>query len=329
MRYLPIVAFKEAKVCSFHPSHSSLWFESSGTTNSGRSIRSRHWLQSHDLYQASVIMGWKWFLEMQNAECRMQDIQSKQGKANFVGVMPSFQENPHSSLSCMVDILMREFGDGEDFWCMKSGGWDWCGFCTHLQRLEREGQPTILFGIALGWVHFLDWCKSHKQRFHLPPSTLILETGGYKGHRREFKHSKLHRSLSQLFGVNPRHIQSEYSMCELSSQAYSFSIKDARGKIHIVFRFPPWCRYRVVYPDSSMRVPKGKKGVLEIQDLANLDSCAFLRTEDLVVERGDGFEWIGRLPKTGLKGCSLALEDSAELNIACNKDSNLSLQHST
>ncbi len=92
-------------------------------------------------------------------------------------------------------------------------------------------------------------------------------------------------------------------MCELSSQAYSFP-KGARQ----VFRFPPWCRTRILKPGSTKICRAGEKGVLEIHDLANLDSCSFLRTEDVAVARGKGFELYGRLPRAELKGCSLAFE---------------------
>jgi hypothetical protein len=123
------------------------------------------------------------------------------------------------------------------------------------------------------------------------------------------KRPELHRRLERFLGVKASDVHSEYSMCELSSQAYSFRLKGAKGAGRLIFRFPPWCRHRVVRPGSSVPVSEGETGVLEIHDLANLDSCAFLHTEDMAIRRGDGFELIGRLPRAGLKGCSLAFED--------------------
>ena len=211
---------------------------------------------------------------------------------------------------------MRKFGDGNEFWCMSRGRWNWNGLRSHLQRLERHCQSTVLFGTAFAWVHFLDWCAPRRLKFHLPPRSLVLETGGYKGRSRELSSSKLHQSLTRLLNTGRRQVCSEYSMCEISSQAYTlppdhsaFRVpRSAFGKP--VFQFPPWCRHRIVHPGTSRPVAEGERGVLEILDMANLDSCAFIRTEDLAITRGSGFELVGRLPRAGLKGCSLAFETS-------------------
>jgi len=312
--YLPIIAFKESNVCSFHygsasrkqsalhrstATNNNFYFESSGTTNSGKPIVSRHRFRSLDLYRTSVVEGWKWFLRESKLHSPL----------NFVGLMPSYAEKPHSSLSCMVNILMKEFGDDQGLWIMKSNRWDWRKLYRHLRVSEKSRQPSVLFGTAFGWVHFLDWCSSQRFEFRLPANSIILETGGYKGKSRELERNDLHRCLSKLFQLSPNQIRSEYSMCELSSQAYSFpQQKHRRGLLCHIFRFPPWCQYQIVHPLSSTKVRTGGTGVLEICDLANIDSCAFIRTEDLAVSHPGGFEIVGRLPKAGLKGCSLAFE---------------------
>lgn len=307
---LPLVAFKESVVSCFRPSTQSPWFESSGTTAAGQPVVSRHWFHSPDLYRASVIAGWRWF-------CRSLEGEAAAFEAEppfFAGVMPSSREAPHSSLSRMVEILMSDCGSGSHgFWCMKSGRWDWTGFCAQLERLRQRGCRVVLFGTAFGWVHFLDWCGTRRLRFHLPHGSLVVETGGYKGRSREMDRAVLHAQLGARLGVESHFIRSEYSMCELSSQAWSFPASQRRDRPpRAFFRFPPWCRWRVVRPGSTRTVARDETGVLEIEDLANLDSCAFLRTEDLVIDRGDGFEMTGRLPHAELKGCSLAFESGAE-----------------
>jgi len=322
---LPIIAFKESEACCFRPTRKTSYFESSGTTSGGHSMVSRHHFRSLDLYRASVIEGWKWFLQTRDKNCRLQNDFPHDKRAHFVALMPSFSEKPHSSLSCMSAILMKEFGDGEDFWCMKSGRWNWTGLCHRLLRLERQSRKSVLFGTAFAWVRFLDWCAVHGRRFHLPPDALVLETGGYKGRSRTLERSDLHQSLGKLLGIHAAQIHSEYSMCELSSQAYSFrfdtvvavcdrrrgplrKIGGHRPPLQVIFRFPPWCQHRVVKPGSSNPSLHGKAGVLEIHDLANVDSCAFIRTEDMAIQCEDGFELLGRLPRAGLKGCSLESE---------------------
>ncbi len=291
-RALPIIAFRESVVSCLAPQQRNAWFESSGTSGN---VVSRHYFQSPDVYRSSVVAGWKW---------QMQERGMKLQPSTFVGIMPSFCENPHSSLSCMVDVLMKEFGNGHGFWAMKKNRWDWNGLRSRIQRSMKH--PLVLFGTAFGWVHFLDWCDGRRLRFHLPPGTLVLETGGYKGRSRELKRDELHRSLSCLLGLRRQQIISEYSMCELSSQAYSFPGRKGRT----IFRFPPWCRHHIAGTGTVSAANGGTAGVLEIHDPANLDSCAWIRTGDMAVGRGNGFELAGRVPSAGLKGCSLAFEDS-------------------
>lgn len=305
---LPIIAFKESNVFAsnvearhavplqrknashFKESLPPIYFESSGTTAVGKAVVSRHSFRSLELYRISVIEGWKWFLQESKLESPRE----------FIGFMPSFAEKPHSSLSCMVDILMKEFGNDQKIWCMEKDRWIWRKLVRRLRDLEKQNRPCVLFGAAFGWVHFLDWCNENKFQFHLSPKSIVIETGGYKGKSREMERKDLHSQLSKVFHLSLNQIRSEYSMCELSSQAYSFQ----SGR----FRFPPWCQHRVVYPLSSRSVSQGKSGVLEIFDPANLDSCSWIRTEDQAISWKDSFEIVGRLPKAGLKGCSLAFE---------------------
>src|SRR5206468_3659387 len=112
-------------------------------------------------------------------------------------IMPSFKENPRSSLSCMIEILMNEFGGSENAWAMRQRKWDWRNLSVQLKRWTEEKRQTVLFGTAFGWVHFLDWCAARKLRFRMPPTTLVFETGGYKGRSRELERSDLHRDLAQ------------------------------------------------------------------------------------------------------------------------------------
>lgn len=223
--------------------------------------------------------------------------------------MPSAVEKPHSSLSAMLAILMDEFGDGRGLWAMRRGRWEWPRLRDHLRRLEHAPRPAVLFGTAFAWVHFLDWCAVRRTRFHLPRETRVFETGGYKGRSRELSRDELHGRLARCLGLPSSRIGSEYSMCEISSQAWSY--RDARGRL--LFRFPPWCRARVARPGTSSRAHPGEPGVLEIHDLANVDSCAWIRTGDMAVERGEGFVLIGRLPRAGLKGCSLEFESELKV----------------
>lgn len=310
---LPLIAFKEARVISLNGRPSQFRFESSGTTSLGRRVVSRHELRDLDLYHASVVSGWKWFLETRakvlgkNQRRKIVPARFPVGETDFLALMPSQQEASHSSLSTMLQILMETYGRDRDLWCMSKGTWKWNALVSRLREIERTPHPTVLFGTAFGWVHFLDWCAERQLSFHLPANCLAFETGGYKGRSRELSRSELHRSLQTLLGLGADQVGSEYSMCEISSQAWSFNVQRGNRTLTI-FRFPPWCHHRVMQAGSSLPVRAGDPGVLEIHDLANFDSCAFVRTEDRVIAHGDGFELLGRLPQAGLKGCSLAFE---------------------
>ncbi len=299
--FLPITAFAEARVACFPAGKTPLFFQSSGTT-AGAKKRGRHEFRSLELYRASVIAGWRWF----------QDKMGNDGKDSvrprFLALMPSSREAPHSSLSRMLDLLMHEFGDECGFWAMRDGRWDWRGFAIHLRQAAREKRPVVLFGTAFAWVHGLEWCQRHHLHLTLPRQSIALETGGTKGRSREIGREELHRSIRRTMGIPASRIFSEYSMCEISSQAWSRRVKGRDGRVRHLFQFPPWCRPRVVRPGGTARAPRGVPGVLEIADLANADSCAFLRTGDRAVDWGEGFELLGRIPRAGLKGCSLAFE---------------------
>ena len=124
-----------------------------------------------------------------------------------------------------------------------------------------------------------------------------METGGMKGMRKEWVRAALHEHLKDRFGV--RHIHAEYGMTELFSQAYS----DGDG----IFYSPPWMKVLTRAPEDPFEIqPFGKTGGLNIIDLANIDSCAFIATQDLGKLYKDGsFEVLGRFDQAEVRGCNL------------------------
>jgi hypothetical protein len=291
--FLPIVAFKESNPICFPISKAAVVFESSGTTRGAAGERGRHGFRSMELYQASVLSGWKWFLEQSEWKA----------PGSFLALMPSDRESPKSSLSRMLGFLMDDSPGGKHLWGMKNQRWCWDSAARYLS--QNRSQPLVAFGTAFGWVHFLDWVAREKKRFKLHPESIVIETGGYKGKSRELSRKELHGKLASTLGLPGSRIRSEYSMCELSSQAYSFPTRGG-GQI---FRFPPWVQARIVSAGSEKAVKIDDQGVLMILDLANVDSCGFIRTEDMAIRKENGFELLGRLPAAGLKGCSLTFEE--------------------
>lgn len=169
-----------------------------------------------------------------------------------------------------------------------------------LVRLRDQKKKTLLLGVSFA---LLDFIAEYPIRF---PDLIVMETGGMKGRGKELSRDELHRMLSRGFGTSGIH--SEYGMAELLSQAYS----QGGGR----FLTPPWMRiyirdhydpFRYLAPESR----SGVKGGINIVDLANINSCSFIETEDAGTLYPDGsFSVDGRLREAELRGCNLLLEDA-------------------
>ncbi len=155
------------------------------------------------------------------------------------------------------------------------------------------GEKELLIGVSYA---LLDLAERGEK---LPEGTVVMETGGMKGRREEISRQELHRVLCAAFGVDTIH--SEYGMCELMSQAYSCG-----GGI---FRAPPWMRVMVRDLADPFDVRPQGRGGLNIVDLANLDSCAFIETQDVGRVFADGsFTVEGRVTGADVRGCNLLVE---------------------
>lgn len=270
--YLPIRAFKESVVATFDTSKSETVFLSSGTS---QSQRSKHFIKSLEHYRRSVREG---FVYHFGAEPR-----------NILGHLPGFEQTGgSSSLVTMVEELVRTFGLPDSGRFLSDS--------TRLESACARGEPVLLFGAAFGLLSL-----GEASRWKLPEGSILIETGGMKTHRREMSRSDLHDSLATYFGIEKTSIWSEYGMAELMSQAY----RPPSG----AFSFPPWVRWELFDPeDPTRQVETGKPGLLGIRDLANLHSVANILTEDLAVEIDGGFEVLGRLKGSDLRGCNLLIE---------------------
>jgi hypothetical protein len=159
-----------------------------------------------------------------------------------------------------------------------------------LQELEKDRQPTILFGVTFA---LLDFAAKYKMNLH---HVTIIETGGMKGRGREYTRAEVAGFLQRQLGVETVH--SEYGMTELLSQAYTLG--------HSQFSCPNWMRVLVRAEDDPLLVQESGTGVLNIIDLANIHSCAFIATDDLGrAYENHRFEVLGRLDQSDLRGCSL------------------------
>ena len=160
-----------------------------------------------------------------------------------------------------------------------------------LKALDASGQKTLLIGVSFALLDLVD-----AYSFQLE-NTIVMETGGMKGRRKEMIREELHEILSKGFGVN--NIHSEYGMTELLSQAYS----NGQG----VFNCPKHMKILIRDPEDALTyLTKGKTGGINVIDLANLNSCSFIATQDLGKQISEtDFEILGRFDHSDVRGCNL------------------------
>ena len=281
--FLPIRFFKshEVKTGSFEP---ELVFESSGTTGMRNS---RHLVKSAELYKESFMEGFRLAYGEPSKYC-------------ILGLLPSYLERGNSSLVHMVGELIRRSENPDSGFYLREEE----NLHELLLRLEDAGQPAILIGVTFALLDFAE-----KYRMNLR-HTIVMETGGMKGRRKEMIREELHSILKDAFGVSEIH--AEYGMTELLSQAYS--------KGNGIFHCPPWMKVFARDETDPLRVGSREQGAgsreqgtvnsgaLNIIDLANIHSCSFIATDDACRIHADGsFEVTGRLDGSDLRGCSLLI----------------------
>ena len=266
--FLPIRFFKSHKVLSSNEGVKKR-FISSGTTNSNLSI---HHITDLDLYESSFENSFK---------CFFGDIKDY----TILALLPSYLENKNSSLIYMVDKLIKK--------TKKKNSSFYLNNYVELKEklLELKNEKVILIGVTYALLNLIE-----QFNFELPNLT-IIETGGMKGRRKEMIRNELHSKLIKGFKSNL--ICSEYGMTELLSQAYSVS--DG------VFQCPPWMKIYIREPQDALSFKKnGVTGGVNVIDLANINSCSFIATEDLGKKSDDGkFEILGRFDNSDIRGCNL------------------------
>ncbi len=268
--FLPIQFFKSHKVLSSKNKVEQI-FTSSGTTGS---TTSKHYITDTNLYESSYIRGF------QNIYGNIEDYA-------ILALLPSYLERDGSSLIYMVaDMIKRSK-------CVESGFYlnNFSELASTIKTLEESKQKTLLIGVSFALLDLVE-----QFQFSLN-HTIVMETGGMKGRRKEIIRSELHNLLKKGFGID--HIHSEYGMTELLSQAYS-----TRNGI---FQCPPWMRILTRDTEDPLQIIKtGKSGGLNIIDLANINSCSFIATQDLGrVYDDNSFEVIGRFDNSDIRGCNL------------------------
>lgn len=270
--FMPIQFFRKYEI-NINPSY-DLLFESSGTTQADTS---RHYVADKTLYKNSFKRGFETFY-------------GPSEKYVWLALIPSFSERKHSSLVYMTDYFIRHSKHSESgFYLNKLDDLNH----TILKCMEQK-KKIILFGLAYALLDFAE-------KYSLPvyDNIIVMETGGMKAKRSEMIRQELHDIFKKSFNVNQTH--SEYGMTELLSQAYS--------KGNGLFKTPSWMKIliRDVYDPLKNGLIE-RNGGINIIDLANIYSCAFIETEDMGIIHADGyFEVLGRIENTINRGCNMLI----------------------
>ncbi|MDP5043476.1 MAG: acyl transferase [Leeuwenhoekiella sp.] len=268
--FLPIQFFKQFDVlASTDPVQTT--FTSSGTTGS---ITSKHHVTDLDLYIKSFRESFR--IHYGNVK-----------EYTILALLPSYLERDGSSLILMVDQLIKDSNQPDSGFYLN----DYASLSEKLKRLNAEGKKVLLIGVSFA---LLDLVEAF--RFNLN-STIIMETGGMKGRRKELIREELHAILKEGFGVSEIH--SEYGMTELLSQGYS----NGNG----IFTTPPWLQVFMRDTEDALQLVKpGTTGGINVIDLANHNSCPFIATQDLGKKIDENrFEILGRFDTSDIRGCNL------------------------
>ncbi|MCG2792238.1 MAG: acyl transferase [Weeksellaceae bacterium] len=271
--FLPIEMFKNHLVLDKNCT-AEHYFESSGTT---QMKRSKHYIADFSLYEASIYKSFAAFI-------------GKPEDYIFLGLLPNYSENPHSSLIYMIDFLMKKSGKSENGYFLYN----------HQQLFDLiqtlKDKKVILFGVSFALLDFLDFCKVNSQTLPLSSTFTIIETGGMKGRKEEMTKDELLNIFKN--GFQTERIFSEYSMTELLSQAYSLGEN--------WYKNPDWMRILIRNTEDPFSyVEDGKTGAINIIDLANRHSCSFIATQDLGRQENGCFQVLGRIDHSDIRGCSL------------------------
>ena len=300
---VPADAFRLGRVAAHAAADDVACFITSGTTGGA----GRHVFRELDTYRELSVAGGRRAL-LGDAAGRPWTV---------LALAPRFEPERRSSLGYMMQQFMREFdgralAGGAGFspdeagrWLLGEGRVDVAALRAGAEIAARRGEPLLLLATSFALVWLLDTLGG--ERLPLPPGSVLMLTGGFKGRARSVDAAELAAALCRAFELEPRRLIGEYGMTELSSQLYDGGLV-AGADAHSVFVEPPWLRVTAVDPVSLEPVAEGEIGLACFTDLANVDSALRVLTQDRVRRVAGGIELYGRQPGARLRGCSLAVE---------------------
>ena len=269
--FLPIEFFKTKKVKSFKNSESKIFYSSSKTEIN----QSKHYIRDISIYKSSLLNSFSYFY-------------GSPTKYNFLALLPMYIENSNSSIIFMVKELMNISNNIGFFFTN-----EYELIFEKLKFLEKSKKKTIIIGVSFALIDLIKFSKIKLK------NTIVIETGGMKGRKKELIREEFHNKLKDRLGVSKIH--SEYGMTELLSQSYS------RGDG--IFSSPPWMKIKIRdLNDPFKELSVNSSGGINVIDLANQESCSFISTQDQgKMISNNKFEVLGRIDGSEARGCSLLL----------------------
>lgn len=273
--FLPIEFFKQHKVVSSPITPDTVEFTSSSTTSQ---TPSTHYVNDIGLYEKSFTAGFERFYGDPRQYC-------------ILALLPNYLQRGGSSLVYMCNRLIQLSGHAHSGFFLDNIE----ELLAKIDLLKQSGQKTLLIGVSYALMDLSDRGVALNDQF------VVMETGGMKGTRKELLKPELHAYLKAGFRIGSIH--SEYGMTELLSQAYS----QGDG----TFSAPPWMKFLIREVDDPLRIKRDQRtGGINVIDLANVYSCAFIATKDLGrLNTNNSLELMGRYDNSDVRGCNLMIEN--------------------
>lgn len=269
--FLPIELFKSQLIVCGQLNSDATCFTSSATTSQ---TPSKHYVNDVSIYERSFLKGFELFYGSVNQYC-------------ILALLPNYLQRQGSSLVYMMDDLIKRSKHAQSGFYLDNLH----ELKNKIEVLKKGHQKVLLIGVTYA---LLDLCELD---IELNDNFIVMETGGMKGRRKEMIKEELHEVLKKGLGV--KNIHSEYGMTELLSQAYS--------KGDGIFETPAWMKFLIRDIDDPFQIQQqGKTGGINVIDLANVNSCCFIATQDLgKLNDKNQLEIIGRFDHSDVRGCNL------------------------
>jgi hypothetical protein len=300
---VPCDAFRLARVAVHPQTEDCLRFATSGTTSGARGV---HVMRTAETYRAlASSFGRQALLSSDHAQAR-----------HVVALAPRLDDPPTSSLGYMMAMFMVDFAQQDAkngaYWLIDDRGINIASLARAGERALEAKEQLVLLATSFALVSLLDTLADEQLR--VPPSTVVMQTGGFKGKTREIAPNELRSRVARCLQISELQVVSEYGMTELTSQLYEATLPGsalqvARHGATGVYCEPPWLRVFPVDPTTLQPVAPGEVGIARIVDLGNVDSAIAIQTQDRVRRVAGGIELLGRAAGAPARGCSLAVEE--------------------